>query len=78
MNIRLYVKDTQELYITPLLQQTAYWSEVKSIMGFVPLAYEIVVREKDIHPHLRTSAFISDDPKTTAKVEPYSTSYFSS
>ena len=61
MNIRLYVKDTQELYITPLLQQTAYWSEVKSIMGFVPLAYEIVVREKDIHPHLRSSAFISDD-----------------
>ena len=61
MDINVFVKDTHDLYTTPLLQQTAYWSVVKSKLGFIPLAFEIVVREKDIHPQKRTSARLSDD-----------------
>ncbi len=46
MNIKVFPKDTHDLYTTPLLQQTAYWSAVKSRLGFIPLAFELVVREK--------------------------------
>ena len=56
MNIKVFPKDTHDLYTTPLLQQTAYWSAVKSRLGFIPLAFELVVREKEIHPNMRSSA----------------------
>ena len=52
MKIDIFPKDTHDLYTTPLLQQTAYWSEVKSKLGFIPFAFEIEVREKDLHPSL--------------------------
>ena len=61
MKIDIFPKDTHDLYTTPLLQQTAYWSEVKSKLGFIPLAFEIEVREKDLHPSLSSSARIRDD-----------------
>lgn len=61
MKISIYPKDSHDLYTTPLLQQTAYWSEVKSRLGFVPLAYEIELREKDLHPSYSSSARIRDD-----------------
>lgn len=61
MHIQVFRKDTHELYTTPLLQQTAYWSEVKSRLGFVPLAFEMLVREKDMHPGIRSSARLADD-----------------
>lgn len=61
MKINVFIKDPHDLYTTPLLQQTAYWSEVKKRLGFVPLAFEIEVREKDIHPHMASSARIKDD-----------------
>ena len=61
MKIDIFPKDTHDLYTTPLLQQTAYWSEVKSKLGFIPFAFEIEVREKDLHPSLSSSARIRDD-----------------
>ncbi|MCI7455442.1 MAG: peptidoglycan bridge formation glycyltransferase FemA/FemB family protein [Spirochaetales bacterium] len=61
MNIDIFSKDPHDLYTTPLLQQTAYWSEVKSRLGFIPLAFELEVREKDLHPSLSSSARIRDD-----------------
>ena len=50
MKIDIFPKNPHDLYTTPLLQQTAYWSEVKSKLGFIPLAFEIEVREKDENP----------------------------
>ena len=61
MDINVFIKDTHDLYTTPLLQQTAYWSVVKRKLGAIPLAFEIVVKEKDIHLQKRTSARLSDD-----------------
>ena len=61
MKIDIFPKDPHDLYTTPLLQQTAYWSEVKSKLGFIPLAFEIEVREKDLHPALSSSSRIRDD-----------------
>ena len=61
MKIDILPKNPHDLYTTPLLQQTAYWSEVKSKLGFIPLAFEIEVREKDLHPSLSSSARIRDD-----------------
>ena len=61
MTIDIFSKDPHDLYTTPLLQQTAYWSEVKSRLGFIPLAFELEVREKDLHPSLSSSARIRDD-----------------
>ena len=61
MKIDIFPKNPHDLYTTPLLQQTAYWSEVKSKLGFIPLAFEIEVREKDLHPSVSSSARIRDD-----------------
>ena len=55
MKIDIFSKDPHDLYTTPLLQQTAYWSEVKSRLGFIPLAFELEVREKDLHSSLSSS-----------------------
>lgn len=61
MDIRIKLKDTHDLYTTPLLQQTAYWSSVKAELGFTPLAFDLEVREKDIRPDARSSARLVDD-----------------
>ncbi len=61
MDVRIRLKDTHDLYTTPLLQQTAYWSSVKAGLGFTPLAFDLEVREKDIRPSARSSAKLVDD-----------------
>ena len=57
----IHQKATHDLYSTPLLQQTAFWSDVKNELGFLPLAFDISVRERDIRDSSISSAHIVDD-----------------
>ncbi|MGN0907045.1 MAG: lipid II:glycine glycyltransferase FemX [Bullifex sp.] len=61
MDITVKEKDTGDLYLTPLLQQTAFWSDVKSDLGYRLRAFDIRVRGKDIRKGERGSCFLVDD-----------------
>lgn len=61
MDIMIHQKATHDLYSTPLLQQTAFWSDVKNELGFLPLAFDISVRERDIRDNSISSAHLVDD-----------------
>ncbi len=61
MDINISRKAAHDLYSTPLLQQTAFWSDVKNGLGFSPMAFDITVREKDIRSGCLSSAHLIDD-----------------
>ena len=61
MDIMIHQKATHDLYSTPLLQQTAFWSDVKNELGFGPMAFDLTVREKDIRDSSLSSAHLIDD-----------------
>lgn len=61
MYLRIEKKGTSDLFSTPLLQQTAFWSSVKTTLGFQPVAFDIAVREKELLRQKPSSAFILDD-----------------
>ncbi len=61
MDIMIHQKATHDLYSTPLLQQIAFWSDVKNELGFKPLAFDLTVREKDIRDNSLSSAHLIDD-----------------
>ena len=61
MYIRIEKKDTNALFSTPLLQQTAFWSSVKTNLGFQPIAFDISIREKELMRRKHSSAYILDD-----------------
>lgn len=61
MYIRTEQKETDELFVTPLLQQTAFWSSVKRNLGFSALAFDIAVREKELRRDRPSSSYVLDD-----------------
>lgn len=61
MEIKTEKKDTHDLFTTPLLQQTAYWSGVKKELGFSPMAFNIKVKEKELRRGTVSSSYILDD-----------------
>lgn len=61
MQLKLEKKDTHELFATPLLQQTAFWSDVKENLGFKSLAFNILGRERDIKENIVSSSLLVDD-----------------
>ena len=45
----IHIKETQYLFATPIVQQTAYWSSVKSRLGNSTLAVNFKVRHDSLH-----------------------------
>lgn len=46
------LKETEELFATPILQQTAFWSEVKTSLGAQTLAVNFASHRTDLFPHM--------------------------
>ena len=61
MDIRIEAKDTRDLYRTPLVHQTAFWSEVKHRQGFETLAFDIKVRASDLAGTSQRASHLVDD-----------------
>ena len=62
MDIKVEEKSTKELFSTPLLQQTAFWSDVKENLGYKGFAYNLKVREKELKLTPKaTSSYLFDD-----------------
>ena len=61
MAIRFELKDTRDLYRTPLVHQTAFWSEVKHRQGFETQAFDIKVRASDIIDTPQPASYLVDD-----------------
>ncbi|WP_071144885.1 lipid II:glycine glycyltransferase FemX [Bacteroides ihuae] len=49
MYIDICEKDTKEIYDSPIVQQTAFWSEAKSHLGVETRAFDFKVRNRDIY-----------------------------
>lgn len=72
MQIRIEKKEAGELFATPLLQQTAFWSSVKANQGFESAAFNISIRAKELMRRASPSAYILDDVLVlTRKVSRY-------
>ena len=61
MLTNLYTKDIAELYNTPIVQQTAFWSIVKSKLGLNTLALNFKSRGSSIYHHLTSDYVINSD-----------------
>ncbi|MEA4917442.1 lipid II:glycine glycyltransferase FemX [Proteiniphilum sp.] len=55
------LKETEELYATPILQQTAFWSEVKTSLGANTLAVNFTSQNPDLFPGLSNQSYIKSD-----------------
>lgn len=49
MQLSLEPKAIEDVYRTPLVQQTAFWSRVKATLGMKSRAFEFSVRNSDIY-----------------------------
>ena len=55
-------KDTEELYETPIVQQTAFWSDVKAQLGAGTLGVNFKARQSDLfHRSTEDKTIISSD-----------------
>lgn len=61
MTIDICKKDTREIYNTPIVQQTAFWSEVKSHQGLSTNAFDFKVRNRDIYTHVGGHSYTEAD-----------------
>lgn len=55
------LKEAEELYATPILQQTAFWSVVKTSLGANTLAVNFTSRRPDIFPKLHDRSHVKSD-----------------
>lgn len=55
------LKETEELFATPILQQTAFWSEVKSSLGANTLAVNFTSRRPELFPLLKDQSCVKSD-----------------
>ncbi len=58
--LQLLSKDVQSLYETPIVQQTTYWSELKSILGYRSMAFEFKVSESAIRTKPQNQYYVGD------------------
>jgi len=61
MDIQIDRKSTRNLYETPLLHQTSFWSEVKNTQGIESKAFDIKVRASDIGREKDQATYLVDD-----------------
>jgi lipid II:glycine glycyltransferase (peptidoglycan interpeptide bridge formation enzyme) len=57
----VFQKDTENLFDTPILQQTAYWSDVKKNMGYQTLALDYTLPQEEINDAGSASAKVLSD-----------------
>ncbi len=60
MNLTLQEKEPSNLYETPLLHQSSFWSHVKEKQGYQTKAFDIKVRSSDISDQ-QGSSYLLDD-----------------
>lgn len=49
MEINVLKKDCRDIYNTPIVQQTAFWSQVKNHQGLATKAFDFKVKNRDIY-----------------------------
>lgn len=49
MDIKVIKKNCRDIYSTPIVQQTAFWSEVKTNQGLATKAFDFKVKNRDIY-----------------------------
>lgn len=57
----VFDKDTEEVFETPIVQQTSYWSEVKRQLGVDSYAFNFKVKWSDIHHTAKSKSTITSD-----------------
>lgn len=57
----IHPKRTTELYATPIVQQTAYWSAVKSVMGERTLALDFKAQRAGLYDEPKSNVEITSD-----------------
>lgn len=57
----VYLKEIEEVFSTPIVQQTAFWSEVKGQLGVKSLAVNIRIRKSDFDPEAGPFEYIMAD-----------------
>lgn len=61
MKVKVQNKTTKNIFQTPVLHQTAFWSEVKRKQGLEPRAYNIKTRITDIYTESNCQEYLIDD-----------------
>lgn len=61
MDLNVSNKEIKDVCRTPIVQQTAFWSEVKAHQGLTAKAFDFKVRNKDIFTHLNEYSYIEAD-----------------
>ena len=57
----IYKKDITELYKTPIIQQTAFWSIVKSKIGQKSIAVNFKLNKSSVYSNIISDKFINSD-----------------
>lgn len=57
----VYLKEIEEVFRTPIIQQTAFWSEVKGRLGVKSIAVNIRIRKSDFDPEAGPFEYIMAD-----------------
>lgn len=57
----VYLKEIEEVFETPIIQQTAFWSEVKGRLGVKSIAVNIRIRKSDFYPEAGPFEYIMAD-----------------
>ena len=57
----VYLKEIEEVFRTPIIQQTAFWSEVKGRLGVKSIAVNIRIRKSDFYPDAGPFEYIMAD-----------------
>ena len=67
MDIQIRQKDTTQIQKSPVLQQTAFWAEVKKKLGEYALAFHLKVKENIMNPSNTGKHVFEDDILVTIK-----------
>ncbi len=61
MHVALEAKSTKNLFETPLIHQSSFWSLIKQKQGYDALAFDIKVKIDDLYSTIPSSGYIVDD-----------------
>lgn len=61
MTIDILKKSIRDIYCTPIVQQTAFWSQVKAYQGLIPKAFDYKVKKQEIYTQSEEYSYIDAD-----------------
>lgn len=61
MTLEVNPKEVMDVYTTPIIQQTAFWSRVKQRQGIDSDAFEIKVRNSELYSHVGGYSYTNTD-----------------